>query len=154
MFLLNLLSSLPNFPSNIYLLGDFNHNLISFVPGPLSSLIDYLALNQIIHSPTRFSSAGVPAILDLALIPNSVSSTYSVFPPHCFLCLFVSHIFNWHSPLILPPISATPKPIFLFHKADFPSRNDALSSIPWSSILDSNPDTCSSFFVSKLNQLT
>ena len=81
-FLLDLLSSSSiNFSNNLFLFGDFNHNTLSSTPNPVSSLLDHFSLDQIIQSPTRFSSTGTPTILDLALIPNSSSSTYSILPP-------------------------------------------------------------------------
>ena len=155
-FLLDLLSSSSiNFSNNLFLFGDFNHTTLSSTPNPVSSLLDHFSLDQIIQSPTRFSSTGIPAILDLALLPNSSSSTYSILPPVStsdHLSLLVSVVFSCLPKTFHPPISAPSNSFRLYNKANFDEINLSLSSTPWNSLLNVNPNIPSSLLSSILNQ--
>ena len=113
--------------------------------------LDYFVLEQIITSPTRFSSSGNAAILDLALIPARSASLFSILPP-------VSNsdhysIFASIYPKPSRPSSSCTGPIRLFSKVNYDSVNQSINSISWNTLLSANSDSSCVIFNSTQNEI-
>ena len=139
----------------LLLFGDFNHNLLHTIPAPIQILLDYFVLEQIITSPTHFSSSGNAAILDLALIPARSASSFSILPPvpnSDHYSIFVSICPKPSRPPSSPSSSCT-GPIRLFSKVNYDSVNQSINSISWNTLLSTNSDSSCVIFNSTLNEI-
>ena len=148
-----LYASGPAYTSRLILTGDFNVNTLSS-PSPLLdqllSLMSSLSLNQHVTQTTHYSHTGTPSIIDLVLIPQSLSSHQYFNSPvtcivrsqkviHASITLPYSH--NSHAKQLS-------RSVWLYHLADLESINESLLSLDWESLLPSTLDKAWSTFTS------
>ena len=97
-------------------------------------------MSQIVSSPTRTPVLGSCPIIDLVLVPDSLSASSVILPPvsssdHNSVLSTVSLRSTAHFNRQPPK-----RKIWLYHLADFDMANFLLSSIPWDTLLSSDLD--------------
>ena len=141
--LVEVLSSIPpESIQNLIIAGDFNVDMSSpsgRLFSDFSSLLNS-SLSQIVSSPTRTHVSGSCSIIDLVLVPNSISASSVILPPvsssdHNSVLSTVSFRSTAHFNRQPPK-----RKIWLCHLADFDMANFLLSSIPWDTLLSSDLD--------------